>query len=503
MLGMATMTWEHRNAIRTIRAAISDSAGIGTEIGCAKNGTPSKRTELHRGAPWAPLAMFLFTTELALLNVSRAGNNAIFGDNSKFASSFWLTHSRYHGTSMDRAQRNRQSYQRSHSIARFENHSNDNGKRRPDPANRSYTMTLPASHGRHRSRINGDFRTLIEPLPLLPPRFFYVRSFSSLTVSARIAIPPETRAQSVDPRIYKSKNEAPVLCNQYAIDAMLRRKSECPPPSGDVEHRARSMSRPPNRNKNLLSPSREPSADGQRHSVSDQRSRYLAPPIIEYECANECAEVEAPVRKAKRRKGSHMPPSPRIMSPLGLAVYRQARLQHFDEDSIIIDDEWVEHASDSPVRPVPIWLCVFLVIGYIIGGAFYFSSTESWSFLDSAYFAFITLTTIVSGLHLFHFVVFWFASRALIASLCLAGLRRFRASARLQPNGARANAFRDQELQFHHPRDRPGAAHRRLLAVSAVRHLVAGDELQFGAGGGDRQCEKCGPSAGHSQRRRL
>lgn len=353
---------------------------------------------------------------------------------------------RYHGTSMDRAHRMRQSYQRSHSIAPFENHSNENGRRRPDGSTRSYTMTLPASHGRHRSRINGDFFTLADifflsifTFPhffsflftsshffafLLNSSHFYSflltspSSLSLLLTSPPIfsrfltqihSLPPllgaEARAQSVDPRIYKSKNEAPVLCNQYAIDALLRRKSECPPHGGggggvgDVEHRARSMSRPAmNRNKNLLSPSREPSADRQQHSMhNEHRSRYLAPPIIEYEATNECAaEVEVPVRKAKRRKGSHMPPSPRIMSPLGLAVYRQARLQHFEDDSIIIDDEWVEHASDSPVRPVPIWLCVFLVIGYIIGGAFYFSSTESWSFLDSAYFAFITLTTIVS-----------------------------------------------------------------------------------------------------------
>lgn len=203
---------------------------------------------------------------------------------------------------------------------------------------------------------------------------------------------------------------------------MLRRKSECPPhnDAGQIDivqlPRARSMSRPAiNRNKNLLSPSREQSIEPQQqHNAqnNEHRSRYLAPPIIEYEMANECGggggggdAVELPViRKTKRRKSSHLPPSPRIMSPLGLAVYRQARLQHFDDDSIIIDDEWVEHASDSPVRPVPIWLCVFLVIGYIIGGAFYFSSTESWSFLDSAYFAFITLTTIVSFFCFFRLV---------------------------------------------------------------------------------------------------
>lgn len=88
------------------------------------------------------------------------------------------------------------------------------------------------------------------------------------------------------------------------------------------------------------------------------------------------------------------------MSPMGFAVHRQARLQ--DEESVYghgESDEWGEYHSDLPprVRPVPIWLCVFLVISYIIAGAFLFSSWEGWDFLDSAYFAFITLTTIGFG----------------------------------------------------------------------------------------------------------
>lgn len=92
-------------------------------------------------------------------------------------------------------------------------------------------------------------------------------------------------------------------------------------------------------------------------------------------------------------------PSPRIMSPMGFAIHRQARhLATVMDDNSYYDDEWDERSGDIPpssvVRPVPIWLCVFLVISYIIAGAFLFSSWEKWSFLDSAYFCFITLTTI-------------------------------------------------------------------------------------------------------------
>ena len=49
------------------------------------------------------------------------------------------------------------------------------------------------------------------------------------------------------------------------------------------------------------------------------------------------------------------------------------------------------------MRQIPLWICGVLVIGYIVGGAFLFTSWEKWTFLDSAYFCFITLTTIGFG----------------------------------------------------------------------------------------------------------
>lgn len=93
------------------------------------------------------------------------------------------------------------------------------------------------------------------------------------------------------------------------------------------------------------------------------------------------------------------------MSPMGFAVHRQARhiASVMDENSMYGED-WDYYGEDGPpmsyIRPVPIWLCVFLVIGYIIGGAFLFQKWEDWGFLDAAYFCFITLTTI--GEYFFH-----------------------------------------------------------------------------------------------------
>lgn len=212
------------------------------------------------------------------------------------------------------------------------------------------------------------------------------------------------RAQSVDPRSLNSKHDAPVFCNKYAIDALLRRESL----TNERKKRAKSMPRPQNRTKSLYSPSpeREPETIVvcERRSpetipkrlTATERSRFLAPPIAPGQCHDEeeFIELEVPVRRIKRKEKSQLPPSPRIMSPMGFAIHRQARLQHFDEEAMC-DDEWIDYTSEMPiVRPVPIWLCVFLVIGYIIGGAFYFHRSEPWSFLDSAYFCFITLTTI-------------------------------------------------------------------------------------------------------------
>lgn len=78
---------------------------------------------------------------------------------------------------------------------------------------------------------------------------------------------------------------------------------------------------------------------------------------------------------------------------MGFAVHRQVYADDidFDYEYYVTDDQ-----DRQPIKPVPIWLCVFLVVSYIFGGAYLFSEREDWSFLDSVYFCFITLTTIGS-----------------------------------------------------------------------------------------------------------
>ncbi|XP_046643077.1 TWiK family of potassium channels protein 9-like [Daphnia pulicaria] len=70
------------------------------------------------------------------------------------------------------------------------------------------------------------------------------------------------------------------------------------------------------------------------------------------------------------------------------------------DDDYVYEDDYIDSEEEEDVhhnKPVPIWLSILLVVGYIFGGAFLFSGWEQWSFLDSAYFCFITLTTIGFG----------------------------------------------------------------------------------------------------------
>jgi len=67
------------------------------------------------------------------------------------------------------------------------------------------------------------------------------------------------------------------------------------------------------------------------------------------------------------------------------------------EDPYFYEDYSEEEVEDYSAKPVPIWLSVFLVLVYIGFGAYIFREWEGWSWLDSSYFSFITLTTIGFG----------------------------------------------------------------------------------------------------------
>lgn len=105
----------------------------------------------------------------------------------------------------------------------------------------------------------------------------------------------EIRAQSVDPRIFDSKGEAPVYCNKYAIDEINRDSQS------DRKKRAQSMPRPQNRYSDLYSPSQELSpVPVPKRLHPNERQRYLAPPLPPEIVEDEFIEMETPVRRIKR-----------------------------------------------------------------------------------------------------------------------------------------------------------------------------------------------------------
>jgi len=85
----------------------------------------------------------------------------------------------------------------------------------------------------------------------------------------------------------------------------------------------------------------------------------------------------------------------------GQRVRRVARVPDEYDDQSYYEEFYYADSDDDlddvSKRPVPILLSILLVVAYIVGGAFLFQMWEGWSFLDSSYFCFITLTTIGFG----------------------------------------------------------------------------------------------------------
>ncbi|KAG5880703.1 hypothetical protein JTB14_024275 [Gonioctena quinquepunctata] len=103
----------------------------------------------------------------------------------------------------------------------------------------------------------------------------------------------------------------------------------------------------------------------------------------------------SPMRRSKS-PNPQMNPSPRMMTPLGYGH----KSKYLDDPDSDMEYDYYDDNYDvirTRTKPVPIWLCVLLVVGYILAGAYLFKSWENWDYLDAAYFCFITLTTIGFG----------------------------------------------------------------------------------------------------------
>lgn len=212
---------------------------------------------------------------------------------------------------------------------------------------------------------------------------------------------------------------APVLSNKYAIQCEERRSNTLP----------RRVNSATTKNSSSTDPlAAEKDGNRQHHLAVDMSPP--PPPLPPSPTPQTRDSQMSSVRSRGAYSGSYSgsgqhryhgmasrqpsPCRPRIMSPMGFAISRQQtqrqpkspRLSRLREDAdyddpvdYFADYDYDDYSSGQPSRskPVPIWLCVFLVVTYILCGAVLFTKWEKWNFLDSAYFCFITLTTIGFG----------------------------------------------------------------------------------------------------------
>lgn len=84
-------------------------------------------------------------------------------------------------------------------------------------------------------------------------------------------------------------------------------------------------------------------------------------------------------------------------SPLGKPPQLANNLMMVPEATPVVIERVYRDSIGSENQRVPMYMVLLLVTGYICGGAVLFSLWENWTFLNGAYFCFITLSTIGFG----------------------------------------------------------------------------------------------------------
>ncbi|CAK9811482.1 Potassium channel subfamily K member 9 [Anthophora plagiata] len=242
-----------------------------------------------------------------------------------------------------------------------------------------------------------------------------VSRYSDLPMAKSSRASPKMTTQSLDRKLMlRSPNDtdrSPVLCNKYALDDLddeLRRWKAATRDKMDDSRKSRQVAemvegvengekQPPLVTRSL--PRRCLSMEGATSNYRTNLPTPLRPSSIYLEMENSRRSQASrtkryrsnyPAARSYRRETLPMD----IMSSAGYPTHRQMYVDDFDSEYEYYTNDDQER---QPIKPVPIWLCVFLVVSYIFGGAFLFSAWEQWPFLDSAYFCFITLTTIGFG----------------------------------------------------------------------------------------------------------
>lgn len=112
-------------------------------------------------------------------------------------------------------------------------------------------------------------------------------------------------------------------------------------------------------------------------------------------------DQESPV-KCRQTETLQLPPPPPF--PDNTATWpnldvKSLQFNNIDNDihSSDLSDDNTDSSDDIQEKSIPMTVCLALVISYICGGAWFFSLSEDWTFLNASYFCFITLSTIGFG----------------------------------------------------------------------------------------------------------
>ncbi|KAJ8984159.1 hypothetical protein NQ317_017811, partial [Molorchus minor] len=209
-----------------------------------------------------------------------------------------------------------------------------------------------------------------------------IASHSKINSLDRKKLPPDVEID-MDPALLAN---TPILCNKYVVgkDGGFRNTTNSGPSdevgaNTSTGRRAKSMPR----SQHYLEPPRHPSPDSSDRD--DQESVHGG------------HRRKRPSGRRSRSPTVTVRSSPRMMTPLGYG-HPSKYLDDPDSDEEYYD-QYDDYTDTARVRtkPVPIWLCVLLVLSYILAGAYLFKAWENWEYLDAAYFCFITLTTIGFG----------------------------------------------------------------------------------------------------------
>ncbi|KFM79830.1 Potassium channel subfamily K member 18, partial [Stegodyphus mimosarum] len=133
------------------------------------------------------------------------------------------------------------------------------------------------------------------------------------------------------------------------------------------------------------------------HISSAHRQASVDPSKSPVGKAAEIATLEMCNGDEKSAVSGSISPSSNASSPTKSHLSNNTNVVVLPDPTPVIIERVYRNSSGGEDERVPMYMVLLLVTGYICGGAVLFSLWEKWTFLNGAYFCFITLSTIGFG----------------------------------------------------------------------------------------------------------